>query len=337
MYHIGIDLHKKSITVCVMTPAREIVKRRALRCDQPGGIAAFFEQYQPFVTVMESTGAYEWLFELLEPLAERVVLSHPKKLRIIAESKNKSDRLDATVLAEFLAMDMIPEAYRPTPREREYRRLVRQRIHLKKNIRRLRSKIRWIMARNNADRSGLFTIKGLKDLEQFPVSAADRFVLDQLVAEWRFTNTQVAAIEKELLVFAQTASPAEAEAREVLSTIPGVGPVTVDVVLSEFGNVDRFRSVKRACAYAGLVPGTRESAGRRKDLGITKEGSSLLRWALTEAAWRAVRLTQRWRTVFEALAKRRGRKRAITAVARHLLCVMVSMLKSGRRYQPGIV
>lgn len=337
MYHIGIDLHKKSITVCVMTPAREIVTRRTLGCGEPAGIAAFFGQYQPFATVMESTGSYEWLFALLEPLAERIVLAHPKKLRIIAESKNKSDRLDATVLAEFLVLDMIPEAYRPTPREREYRRLVRQRIHLKKNIRRVRSKIRWVLSQYNADRSDLFTIRGMRYLAKVSVSSADRFVLDQLTEEWEFINRQVKAVEKELCAFAETASPAEAEAREVLRTIPGVGPVTVDVVLSEFGNVGRFRSVKRACAYAGLVPGTRESAGKRKDLGITKEGSSLLRWALTEAAWRAVRLTRRWRTVFDGLAQRRGRKRAITAVARHLLCVMVAMLKSGRRYQPGLV
>lgn len=335
MYHIGIDLHKKSITACVMTQGRKIVTRVTLPCNQPDRIRAFFMQYEPFTTVMEATGSYEWLFALLEPLAERVVLAHPKKLRIIAESTRKSDRLDATVLAQFLALDMIPEAYRPTPREREYRRLVRQRIHLKKNIRRVRSKIRWILARYNADRSDLFTMKGMRYLAEVSVSSADRFVLDQLTEEWEFINMQVRSVEKELRSFARTASPAEAEARDVLSTIPGVGPVTVDVVLSEFGHIDRFRSVKRACAYAGLVPGTRESAGKKKDLGITKEGSSLLRWALTEAAWRLVRLTRRWRTTFEALAQRRGRKRAITAIARHLLCVMVAMLKSGRRYQPG--
>ena len=123
MYSIGIDLHKKSITVCVMIQNRKIVTRVTLPCRQPDRIRAFFMQYQPFTTVMEATGAYEWLFELLEPLAERVVLAHPKKLRIIAESTRMSDRLDATVLAQFLTLDMIPEAYRPTPREREHRQL----------------------------------------------------------------------------------------------------------------------------------------------------------------------------------------------------------------------
>lgn len=130
---------------------------------------------------------------------------------------------------------------------------------------------------------------------------------------------------------------AEAEARAVLSSIPYVGPVTVDAVVSELGEVRRFRSQKRAAAYAGLVPGQRESAGRKRETGITKQGSRILRWVLVETAWRLVYHSRRWGSVFEALCKRRGRKRAIVAVARRLLCVMVAMLQSGRRYQPAMV
>ena len=71
------------------------------------------------------------MVKLLGPLADRVVLAHPRKLRIIAESTRKSDKLDAQVLAEFLALDMIPEAYRPGPRQQEHRSLVRQRPYLR--------------------------------------------------------------------------------------------------------------------------------------------------------------------------------------------------------------
>ena len=65
--------------------------------------------------------------ELVEPLAEKVVLANPKKLRVIAESTKKTDRLDAQVLTEFLVLDMIPESYQPTPRQRQHRALVRER------------------------------------------------------------------------------------------------------------------------------------------------------------------------------------------------------------------
>ena len=123
----------------------------------------------------------------------------------------------------------------------------------------------------------------------------------------------------------------------IRSTIPGVGPVTIDVVVSELGDIRRFRSQKKVCAYAGLAPGQRESAGRSRQLGITKEGLRLLRWVLVQAAWRLVRSSAYWRRIFEGLLKRRGKKKAIVAVARRLLCVMVSILQSGRRYQPAMV
>ena len=100
--------------------------------------------------------------------------------------------------------------------------------------------------------------------------------------------------------------------------------------------VRRFRSAKQAVAYAGLAPGWRESAGKRKDLSIEKKGSRLLRWVLVEAAWQVVRYNPRWKEVFESLARRTGKKKAITAVARRLLSVMVALLKSGRPYDQSL-
>jgi transposase len=208
---------------------------------------------------------------------------------------------------------------------------------LRRRVTASRNKIRRILSDYNADREDLFSAKGLAYLSKVPVVAADRFILDQLLEEWQQHHRRLKQIEEHLMRFAEGAPVAEAEARAVLDTIPGVGPVTVDGVVSELGDIGRFRSAKQVCAYAGLAPGRRESAGRSKDLGITKEGSRLLRWLLVEAAWRLVHRTRRWKTIFEELAQRRGRKKAIVAVARRLLCVMVAMLRSGRAYQPALV
>jgi transposase len=185
----------------------------------------------PFQAVVEATASYEWLWLLLEPLADCLVLANPKKLRIIAESTRKSDRLDAQVLAEFLALDMIPAAYRPTPRQRQHRALVRQRMHLRRCTTRAKNKIRRLLSDYNADRRDLFSAEGL-------------------------------------------------------------------------------------------------------ELGITKEGSRSLRGALVEAAWRIVRLSRRWEKIFAGL-QRRGKKKAIVAVARRLLTVMAALMRSGERYHPA--
>jgi transposase len=142
--------------------------------------------------------------------------------------------------------------------------------------------------------------------------------------------------KKELKRFAQKGAAAEQKQREILRTAPGVGEVVSEVVLAELGSADRFTSLKDATAYAGLVPGRRESDGKGKDLGITKKGSRLLRWAMVEAAWMAVANSPRWRGVYEALKKRRQSKRAIIAVARRLLAVLVSMLKSGTKYRASV-
>lgn len=333
MKFVGIDLHKQSISLCVVNQAREVLARKKLACAQTRAIHQFFAELGPFRAVVEATASYEWLWQLIEPLADRLVLATPYKLRIIAESAKKSDKLDAQVLAEFLALDMIPQSYRPTPRQRAHRRLVRERMYLVDKQKSVRCRIRAILSDYNADDPKLFTAAGLQGLQDIPLEEQDRFAIHQLLELWRFLQKQIHDIEEHLHAFGHKAPTAEAEARAVLKTIPRVGPVTIDVVLSEIGDISRFRSTKQVCAYAGLVPGQRESAGKRKNLGLIKEGSPRLRWALIEAAWRLVAHTKRWRSVFDRLKEIRGSKRAITAIARRLLCVMTAMLKSGQSYR----
>jgi transposase len=318
-----------------MNQDRKVLKRQTLPCSESKQIVAFFRQWGEFQAVVEATASYEWLWQLLEPLAQRLVLAHPKKLRVIAESKNKSDKLDAQVLAEFLALNIIPEAYRPTLRQRQHRALVRQRSFVKKNLTRVRNKIRRLVSDYNADRRDLFTPEGLRYLREAEkkFSEVDRFVLHQLRMQWEYHQQQLQVVNRRLKTFAGKAPSKEKEIRAVLGSMPSVGPTTIEIVLSEIGDIERFRSNKRVVAYAGLAPGHRESAGHKKDLGITKEGSRLLRWALVQTAWRTLRCSVRWRCVYENLKKRRGSKRAIVAVARRLLTVMAALWRTGQRYR----
>lgn len=336
MNFVGVDLHKKTITVCVVNEAREVLFRRTIACDQEGLIGELLEAWRPLELVVEATASYEWFVQLADPLAERIVLAHPRKLRVIAESTNKSDKVDATVLAQFLALDMIPEAHRPSPRVRQHRALVRHRQYIQGRITSVKTKVRRIVSNYNADRKDLFSKAGQEYLATLKLLPADRFIVADLVEQLRDHQESLRAVNRQLQQFAKEAPAAEQEAREVLESIPTVGSVTVDVVLSELGETRRFRSQKKAVAYAGLAPGHRESAGKSRQLGITKEGSRLLRWALVEAAWRLVGKTRRWRTIYERLRHRCGPKKAIVAVARRLLCVMISMLTKGERYRYAV-
>jgi transposase len=338
MYYVGCDLHKKTITMHIVNQARQKIASQRFCCSDTAGIVRWLNQYRPFELMVEATASYEWFLDLVEPLAHRVVLAHPGKLRVIAESTRKSDKLDAKVLADFLALDMIPQAHRPTPRQRELRRLVRHRHWLLKRLTALKSRIRRIMSDYNADFPSLFTQRTRVQKKHLPQGLCDmdRFVLEDLWTEYDFQEERIEAIEKQIRKLAEKAPTAEAQARKLLHTIPGVGEVTVEAFLSEIGDVQRFGSQKKVAAYAGLSPGQRESAGKTKELGITHCGSRILRWALNQASWQLVRRDLHWRPIFEGLAKRCGKKKAIVAISRRLLCVMVAMLSSGKPYRLAV-
>jgi transposase len=210
--------------------------------------------------------------------------------------------------------------------------LVRQLDQQRRRTSGLKCRLRNLLSHYNADRVNLFTAAGCEHLAKVSLNSADRLVADQIWAELAFQKQQRRAVMRHLQGFALTAPTAEREARAVLRSVPGVGPVTMEVILSELGDVRRFGSQSQVVQYAGLAPGVRESAGRRKNQSITKEGSPLLRWAMIQLAWRLVNQTRRWGFLYEKLKIRCGAKKAIVAVARRVLCVLASLLRSGQRY-----
>ena len=115
--------------------------------------------------------------------------------------------------------------------------------------------------------------------------------------------------------------------------MPGVGAVTIDTILAELGDWTCFRNADAVVSYAGLDPGVSESDGHRKDLKISKAGSSLLRWIMIQLAHRMKRTTVRWARAFEQISRRAGKKKATVAIARRLLLVVFAMLRDGRAYQ----
>ena len=257
MNYVGIDIHKKTVVLCVLDQPRRVVARRSLACCDTEGILAFFGGLRPFQAVVEATASYEWPVELIEPLADQIILANPSKIYEIAHSKKKTEHRDAQVLAEKLAEGKVPRAHRPTPRQREHRTLGRHRQYLRQCATALKVKMRRIASDYNADCKDLFTVAGWASPGNVKLRPSDRFLLDQLHAAWQHLEGQLRDLARRLKEFASTAPPREAEARARLRTVPGVGPVTIDVVVSELGDASRFHSAKAVCAYAGLVPGAR--------------------------------------------------------------------------------
>ena len=333
MRYVGIDLHKRSLTVCVIDRVSGETFARGFLCENQDEILEYFRNLGKFQAVVEASATYEWLWELLEPIAERLVLAHPKKVRVIAESMAKTDKRDAYFLAWLLSHDSVPEAHRPTPRQREYQLLVRHRVFLVRQCAKAKVKIKHLFAARNLPCKGIFTqVKAATLAKKLP--DAERFVVKELEAMLAALVARLDKAEKALRAFRKTAPEAEKIDHAIIESVPGAGVVTADVVLSTVGDVRRFPSIKKVTSYSGLVPGIRisDNHGKRKELPITKEGSRLLRSMLVQAAWRSIRESSYWLRDFERVARRRGRKKAIVAIARRLLGVIFTLLKKQQGY-----
>ncbi len=336
MFFVGADLHKKSITFCVVRlvgRTTEFVKRKRILCKDVAAIETFYQELGTFQVTVEATIGYDWFAAVAEKYAERVVIAHAGKLRVIAESTRKTDKIDARILADFLAHDMIPEAWRPTPRVRQHRSLVRRRRKIQNRITSIKNTMHGVLTRYNADRTDLFTYLGWEAAMETSLLEEERWLLNDLNDDLYQNFDRLAAIDVRLAQFAKKAPAKEREAREVLATVPNVGVVTVDIVLAELGDWERFRCADAVVSFAGLDPGVRESDGKRKDLKLTKAGSPHLRWVMIQLAHRIKRTSPRWRSTFERLSLRIGNKKATCAIARRMLLVLFAMLRDGQAYR----
>jgi transposase len=335
MKFVGVDLHKKTISICVVAKVRgqfKVIDRKRFACRPTDMITKYLQTLGRFQLTVESTIGYEWFAALVDPLCDRLVIAHPAKLRVIAESTRKTDKIDAQILAEFLAHDMLPAAWMPTGRVRQHRSLVRYRHRIQRQITSLKNRSRGLLARYNEDRAGLFTKAGWRIAMSLPLLDTEKWILARLGAELHYHHKRLKEADEALAEFAKTAPAIERELREILATMPGVGVVTIDVVLAELGDVRRFRNSRQITSFAGLDPGVRESASKRTNLGISRAGSRMLRWAMIQLAWRVIRQSTRWRHRYEQLKARKGSKQAITAIARRQLVVIAALLRRGETY-----
>ena len=336
MKFVGADLHKKSITFCVVSlegTKTVLIESKRVLCREEDKITQFFASLGDFEVTVEATIGYDWFAALAEKYAKRVVVAHAGKLRIIAESTRKTDKIDARILADFLALDMIPEAWRPTPRVRQHRSLTRRRYKLQSRITSIKNMLHAILTRYNSDRADLFTVMGRVSVKKLSLLEEERWLVEDLFEDLQENQQRLLKVEDRLSRFAEKSPLAEREARAVLATMPGVGVVTIDTVLAELGDWQRFRCADAVVSFAGLDPGVRESDGRRRELKLSKAGSPQLRWIMIQLAHRVKNKSPRWRRSYERLSKRVGNKKATCAIARRLLLVMYAMLRDGTEYR----
>lgn len=332
---VGIDLHKDTMTICVYELPSGETRYRKIACKCREQIVDFFRNLpRPHVVAIEAVGFYRWLWELLEPVVESLLLADATAARALAGRRLKTDREDAFNVAELLAHSRLPVAYAPPGEVQELRDWTRRRNRLSRDHARVLHGVKSLMNLNNRpgpkrlDANGL--IRYLRGQgTKLPVRHVTQLwgCVDQLT----LIERQIDAAEREIQRVLDR--PRFRAIAEILATFPGVGMVTVATVLAEVGDFTRFTHRKAIGRYAGLNPTVHASGGKNRTGHIAKAGPPDLRWILQQAAWTAIRVEPDLKRMWLKISRSAGKKAAAVAVARKMLTWMWYAVCRGEPYR----
>ena len=338
-WFVGIDLHKETLTACVYCSCCGEIRFQKLACRSRKQIAEFFGSLpRPHVVAIEAVGFYRWLWEMLEPLVDKLVLADATQARALAGRRMKTDREDAQNIAELLACGRLPLAYAPPFEVQVLRDCSRQRNAFSRQHAHVLHRVKSVMNANNRPGPARMDSRGLiRYLETFESKLPERHsrYLWQCVDQLVLIERQLAQLERELGRL--LAQPAFASASAILQSFPGVGLVTCATVLAEIGDFSRFTYRKAISRYGGFDPRTFDSAGKQRCGHISKRGPSNLRWVLVQAAWTAIRLDPHVKRIWLRICRKAGKKMAAVGVARRLLMWMWRAVRTGEPYRAPVV
>lgn len=336
MFYVGLDVHSKSMVVCVLNEFGKVHSRIQFR--QMDELLAYLKRLAgPFHACFEASCGYGEMYDALAKLATRVVVAHPGHLKLIFRSKHKNDRRDAEKLAKLLMLDAVPAVHVPASEVRAWRELISFRRREVEKRTRVKLQLRTLLRGAGLKAPGktkLWSKEGLAWLAQVEFSQPTRALhRDLLLGELKLLKTQIRRVEAELDRIAERHVSVK-----LLQSIPGVGPRTAEALVAFLDNPQRFRRAKSIGAYFGLVP-QQDQSGETNRLGhITREGSGVVRGLLGEAAWQAIRRSPTVRAYFERIHRddQDRKKIAIVATAHYLARVMWAMLRDGSLWKESV-
>ena len=364
-YVCGMDVHKNSITACVLTPKKKEIRTFGTMTDELLLLLDWIQSYGCTHVAMESTGVY-WkpVYNLLElePTIKTYVVNaqHIKQV-----PGRKTDVKDAEWIADLLKHGLLKPSYIPNREQRELRELVRYRRSMIDELARESNRIQKILeganiklgsvATNILGVSGRLMLRQLIKGEANPKTIAQlaknklrnkmellerslngligshqRFMLINQLDHIEYLEKQIQKMDQEIGCRLQSAS----KEIELLDSIPGIGIQTAQQIIAEVGlDMTRFQSASHLASWAGMAPGQNESAGKKK-AARTRDGNKYLRSALVEAAASAIRKKDSYLAAkYYRLKRRRGSKKARVAIAHQILVIIYHLLTKNEQYK----
>lgn len=347
MIHVGADVHVRNTYYHVTDEKGQPLIRG--RCGntlmETGQFMAPLElrakaSGEMIHVVLESTTNSRPMKRLLETYGEAAGIDltakvlDARKVKMIAESVSKSDKVDSRILNEMSRSNLrLPESYTPDDEEFALREHLRARTDLVRMRTMLKNRVHAIFHRRGilTPSGDLFAKAGRVFMAQAPLDEPGRELLSRFLET--MDRIQSAIDESSASLRQLMRQPRWSRPAALLQTMPGIGPLTALTILSELGDVSRFRSRAAIANYAGLIPKSRRSDGTARYGSITRRGPSHLRRMLIEAAWVSFAKVPAYQSLFERVERTGCRRKAVVAVARRMLEDAYVMLKKDEPFR----
>ena len=330
MIIIGCDYHPSFQQIAfVDTETGELQERRLQHREEAEKFYRDLAAQGTKVRVgMEASGHARWFEQLLSELQFELWIGDAAEISARRVRKQKTDRQDAQLILRLMLKDDFPRVWVPSWENRDLRQLLWHRHRMVQARTRIMNQLQAVALNEGLRcKKKLWREAGREQLEAFklaPWASQRRGDLLELLDRLNPTIAKLTqAIEEEVK---------KCPAARRLKTHPGVGPLTALAFVLIIGKADRFQCGKQIACYLGLVP-LEKSSGNQRRLGhITKQGNSLLRFLLVEAAQVTARSLPEWRSKYVHLTMRRGRKIAKVAMARRLAVRLYWMMRKEWNY-----
>jgi transposase len=348
MLYLGIDQHRKQLTVNIRNEAGDVTLRRQVSTEW-ARVRAFFGQLRRtaeteggFVAIVEVCGFNDWLLKMLAEYGCREIVL----IQVEKRSKKKTDRRDAHQLGGILWVNrqrllagQRVEGVRRVEPATEQDAKDRQLTALRKRMAELRTrainKVKHLLRKHNIEQEqpakGIDTKRTRKWLASLPLGEIDRMEMDMLLTQWKLYDEQMEKLEAQIVERQAKSRPAA-----VIATLPGARAFGSLALASRIGSIERFPRPASLPNFWGLTPGCRNSGEATARLGsITKQGSPMARFILGQLVLHVLRSDPWMRAWYGRIKRRRGSKIARVAVMRRLATIIWHMVKNNEPYVIG--
>jgi len=333
---IGLDLHKEFIQVVK-------IKNASSPVIESFKIATTFEAITAFAkslnskdrVVMESCTNTYIIAQILINNGVNVTISNPIKTKMIADSKIKTDKVDAEALARLLACGYIPTVWQPTEDIEELRKLTAFFGAVTSQRTVIKHRINSVLGRNLIDyKKNLFNSVGRKFIEKVQLPEDEKLRIGMELELLDFLDEKIKKIKEQM---AKKALVDEDIKR--LMTIPGIDFISAMYLKASIGDIKRFISPKKLVCYLGLNPRVYQS-GKSCHIGkISKKGCATARFTLVQASHQAARVPGPLRSFFMRVKRRSGKNKALVAVASKIARIIwiMSVKQEDYRFAPPLM